>query len=77
MNFGESSSSDDEECEHCFGHPEKRRRNINKSRDYGKHDSENNTNVNSNHPHQTQEPEIDIIEIQQPQDDDVSHLIHN
>ncbi|XP_053958004.1 E3 ubiquitin-protein ligase PPP1R11 [Anastrepha ludens] len=29
LNFGESSSSDDEECEHCFGHPEKRRKNLN------------------------------------------------
>jgi len=26
--FGESSSEDDEECEHCFGHPEKRRKNL-------------------------------------------------
>ncbi|XP_034668516.1 E3 ubiquitin-protein ligase PPP1R11 [Drosophila subobscura] len=25
--FGESSSEDDEDCEHCFGHPEKRKRN--------------------------------------------------
>ncbi|XP_036334965.1 E3 ubiquitin-protein ligase PPP1R11-like [Rhagoletis pomonella] len=30
VNFGESSSSDEEECEHCFGHPEKRRKNIEK-----------------------------------------------
>jgi len=25
--FGESSSEDDDECEHCFGHPEKRKKN--------------------------------------------------
>uniref|UniRef100_A0A1A9V1J0 E3 ubiquitin-protein ligase PPP1R11 n=1 Tax=Glossina austeni TaxID=7395 RepID=A0A1A9V1J0_GLOAU len=25
--FGESSSEDDEECQNCFGHPEKRRKN--------------------------------------------------
>ncbi|XP_017048934.1 E3 ubiquitin-protein ligase PPP1R11 [Drosophila ficusphila] len=25
--FDESSSEDDEDCEHCFGHPEKRKRN--------------------------------------------------
>ncbi|XP_017857282.1 PREDICTED: protein phosphatase 1 regulatory subunit 11 [Drosophila arizonae] len=25
--FGESSSDDDDECEHCFGHPEKRKKN--------------------------------------------------
>ncbi|KAH8404401.1 hypothetical protein KR222_010644 [Zaprionus bogoriensis] len=24
--FGESSSEDDDECEHCFGHPEKRKK---------------------------------------------------
>lgn len=24
--FGESSSSEDDECEHCFGHPEKRKK---------------------------------------------------
>ncbi|XP_030377894.1 type 1 phosphatases regulator YPI1 [Scaptodrosophila lebanonensis] len=32
--FGESSSEDDEDCEHCFGHPEKRRRNR-KKHDHG------------------------------------------
>ncbi|KAH8298176.1 hypothetical protein KR018_010553, partial [Drosophila ironensis] len=25
--FGESSSEDDEDCEHCFGHPEKKKKN--------------------------------------------------
>ncbi|XP_034471923.1 E3 ubiquitin-protein ligase PPP1R11 [Drosophila innubila] len=25
--FGESSSEDDDECEHCFGHPERRKKN--------------------------------------------------
>ncbi|XP_062120969.1 E3 ubiquitin-protein ligase PPP1R11 [Drosophila sulfurigaster albostrigata] len=25
--FGESSSEEDDECEHCFGHPEKRQKN--------------------------------------------------
>ncbi|EDW76318.1 uncharacterized protein Dwil_GK14722 [Drosophila willistoni] len=25
--FGESSSEDDEDCEHCFGHPERRKKN--------------------------------------------------
>lgn len=25
--FGESSSDEDDECEHCFGHPEKRKKN--------------------------------------------------
>ncbi|XP_017097223.2 E3 ubiquitin-protein ligase PPP1R11 [Drosophila bipectinata] len=35
--FGESSSEDDEDCEHCFGHPEKRKRNAkhNHSHDHG------------------------------------------
>ncbi|XP_014099270.1 E3 ubiquitin-protein ligase PPP1R11 [Bactrocera oleae] len=70
VNFGESSSSDDEECEHCFGHPEKRRRNTNKSHDYVKDDTENNSNEN-------RESEIDITEIHQPQDDNGSQLIHN
>ncbi|XP_016953800.1 uncharacterized protein LOC108027091 [Drosophila biarmipes] len=32
--FDESSSEDDEDCEHCFGHPEKRRRNVRNSQDY-------------------------------------------
>lgn len=77
VNFGESSSSDDEECEHCFGHPEKRRRNINKSHDHGKDDSENNSNEKSNHSDPTPESEIEEVEIHQPQDDNVSHLIHN
>ncbi|KAH8281207.1 hypothetical protein KR044_005643, partial [Drosophila immigrans] len=27
MSFGESSSEEDGECEHCFGHPEKRKKN--------------------------------------------------
>ena len=26
--FGESSSDEDEECEHCFGHPEKKKKNL-------------------------------------------------
>ncbi|CAD6997638.1 protein phosphatase 1 regulatory subunit 11 [Ceratitis capitata] len=39
VNFGESSSSDDEECEHCFGHPEKRRKNVKKNQDAA-HDEE-------------------------------------
>uniref|UniRef100_A0A1A9WUC3 E3 ubiquitin-protein ligase PPP1R11 n=1 Tax=Glossina brevipalpis TaxID=37001 RepID=A0A1A9WUC3_9MUSC len=33
--FGESSSEDDEECENCFGHPEKRRKN----REFGSQDN--------------------------------------
>ncbi|EDV31540.1 uncharacterized protein Dana_GF14499 [Drosophila ananassae] len=35
--FGESSSEDDEDCEHCFGHPEKRKKNTkhNHSHDHG------------------------------------------
>ncbi|XP_017130704.1 E3 ubiquitin-protein ligase PPP1R11 [Drosophila elegans] len=33
--FDESSSEDDEDCEHCFGHPEKRRRNAKHSHDHG------------------------------------------
>ncbi|XP_065357008.1 E3 ubiquitin-protein ligase PPP1R11 [Calliphora vicina] len=37
--FGESSSEDDEECEHCFGHPEKRRRN--RKHDHGEHNEHN------------------------------------
>lgn len=27
LNFGESSSEEEEECENCFGHPEKRNKN--------------------------------------------------
>lgn len=27
LSFGESSSEDDEDCENCFGHPEKRLKN--------------------------------------------------
>ncbi|KAH8334105.1 hypothetical protein KR059_006677, partial [Drosophila kikkawai] len=42
--FGESSSEDDEDCEHCFGHPEKRKKNLkhnhNHDHDHGDgHDS--------------------------------------
>ncbi|EDW54465.1 E3 ubiquitin-protein ligase PPP1R11 [Drosophila sechellia] len=33
--FGESSSEDDEDCEHCFGHPEKRQRNAKHNHDHG------------------------------------------
>lgn len=44
--FGESSSEDDEECENCFGHPEKRRRNR-------KHD-EHNHDENDASPNQEQ-----------------------
>ncbi|XP_016971030.1 E3 ubiquitin-protein ligase PPP1R11 [Drosophila rhopaloa] len=33
--FDESSSEDDEDCEHCFGHPEKRKRNAKHSHDQG------------------------------------------
>ncbi|XP_001357187.2 E3 ubiquitin-protein ligase PPP1R11 [Drosophila pseudoobscura] len=36
--FGESSSEDDEECENCFGHPEKRKRN---ARHNHNHDNDN------------------------------------
>ncbi|KAH8385751.1 hypothetical protein KR009_003073, partial [Drosophila setifemur] len=35
--FGESSSEDDEECEHCFGHPERRKKNVKHSQ---RHDHE-------------------------------------
>lgn len=34
LSFGESSSEDDEECENCYGHPEKKRKNR-KHRDGG------------------------------------------
>uniref|UniRef100_A0A0K8UEY7 Uncharacterized protein n=1 Tax=Bactrocera latifrons TaxID=174628 RepID=A0A0K8UEY7_BACLA len=68
VSFGESSSSDDDECEHCFGHPEKRRRNINKSHNQGNDLTDNNSNEN-------RESEIDITEIQQPKDENGSHVI--
>lgn len=32
--FGESSSEDDEDCEHCFGHPEKRKKNLKHSHNH-------------------------------------------
>ncbi|XP_017015171.2 uncharacterized protein ZK945.8 [Drosophila takahashii] len=32
--FDESSSEDDEDCEHCFGHPEKRKKNVKHSHDH-------------------------------------------
>ncbi|XP_075151327.1 E3 ubiquitin-protein ligase PPP1R11 [Haematobia irritans] len=35
--FGESSSEDDEDCENCFGHPEKRRKNRKPGGDDGGH----------------------------------------
>lgn len=44
--FGESSSEDDEDCENCFGHPEKRRRNR-------KGEVDNDNNEPCEHDHQT------------------------
>lgn len=45
--FGESSSEDDEDCENCFGHPEKKRRNRKHHHD---------ENGDDNHHHNDNEP---------------------
>ncbi|XP_022229353.2 E3 ubiquitin-protein ligase PPP1R11 [Drosophila obscura] len=45
--FGESSSEDDEDCEHCFGHPEKRKRNAKHNHN---HDNDNSSGQPDDEP---------------------------
>lgn len=52
--FGESSSEDDEECEHCFGHPEKRRKNRKPTDDQPEH-NEHSHDHSHDHSHKDEE----------------------
>ncbi|TMW45527.1 hypothetical protein DOY81_009393 [Sarcophaga bullata] len=51
--FGESSSEDDEECEHCFGHPEKRRRNRKPTDDQPEHNEHSHSHSHKDEETQT------------------------